>query len=274
MKHYLYLIACFLLFSCSQTKQYHSDARIPENLDDAINSPVRFSDNEDRDEYQHPKETLEFFGISPEMTVVEISPGAGYFTEILAPYLARNGQYVMAVPRLPSNPPPVMIQNERKIQEILLRHSEVQTKTKLIPFEPLNKRNKTKRDFADMVLTFNHVHNWVAKKSAPQSFKFVYDILKPGGVFGVVQHRIAEGKKKVPKSGYMTESEVIALAKKAGFKLVGRSEINANPKDTADYPTGVWTLPPTYRLGDKDRERYENIGESNRMTLKFLKAAK
>lgn len=267
-------IVCLFSISCSQVKQYHTDAPIPNSLEEAVDSSARARENVERDEYQHPKETLEFFGVKPDATVVEISPGAGYYTEILAPYLAKNGQYVMAVPRLPSRPPQFMIQNEKKIQEILLRHHEVQTKTQLIPFEPLNKRNKTKKDFADLVVTFNTVHTWVAKNSIRESFKFMFDILKPGGTLGIVQHRIAEGKKKVPKSGYMTEREVIQLAKAAGFKFVGKSEINANPKDTADYPYGVWTLPPTYRLGEKDRDRYEEIGESDRMTLKFTKSAR
>lgn len=272
MKKTITLMATLLFFSCSQVRHHQNmETTIPGTLEEAIESNARAEENTDRDKYQHPKETLEFFGLKPEMTVVEISPGAGYFTEILAPYLARAGQYVMAVPRMPSRPLPFMKENERKIQDILLQNREVQAKTKLIPFEPRDKRNKVKADWADMVLTFNHIHNFVAKKSAPQSFKFFYDILKKGGVLGVVQHRIAEGQKKIPMSGYMTENEVISLAKKAGFKLVGKSEINANPKDKADYPEGVWTLPPTYRLGEKDRDKYEDIGESNRMTLKFVK---
>lgn len=267
-KSLLLLVVTLLAFSCS----HNSDQLpVPEGLEGAIDSSARLDEHEDRDEYQHPKETLEFFGVKPNITVVQVAPGSGYYAEILAPYLAKEGQYVMAVPRMPQRPPVFMIENERKLQDILLRHKEVQAKSKFIPFEPLSKKQMSKSSFADMVLAFNTVHTWIAKKSASEAFKIVYDLLKPGGVLGIVQHRIDEKKKKVPKSGYMTEREVIELARKAGFKLVARSEINANSKDTADYPFGVWVLPPTYRLGDKERDKYEAIGESDRMTLKFVK---
>lgn len=267
------LLLLLLLFACTH-RDHKGELPIPESLEEAVNSSERTKENTERDEYQHPLETLAFFGVSPEMAVVEISPGAGYYTEILAPYLAKSGQYYMAVPRMTPNPPAVLIENERKLQEILLRHSEVRAKTKLIPLEPTDKRNKLKSEYADVVLSFNHIHNWLAKNEAQMAFKFSFDVLKPGGTFGVVQHRISEKKKRVPKSGYLTEREVITLAEKAGFKLVARSEINANPKDTADYPDGVWVLPPTYRLGDKDRDKYEDIGESDRMTLKFIRPAR
>lgn len=268
---YAILIAALCFYSCSHFKKSHEEPAIPGSLEEAVDASSRSEENSDRDEYQHPKETMEFFGIRPDMTVVELSPGSGYFTEILAPYLARQGQYVMAIPRNPQNPPPFLIENERKLQDILLRHQEVKAKTKFIPFEPIDKRNRTKREFADMVFTISTVHNWIAKDETAISLKFCHDILKKGGVLGIVQHRIRDGKKKVPKSGYMFEKEVIALVTKAGFRYAGKSEVNANPKDTADYPEGVWTLPPTYRLGDEDRSKYENIGESDRMTLKFIK---
>lgn len=268
------ILASLLLFSCSQARNQNGDLPLPGSLEEAVESSSRADENVERDEYQHPKETLEFFGIRPDMTVVEISPGAGYYTEILAPYLAKLGQYVIAIPRMPSNPPPFLIENEKKLQNILMSHQDIQAKTRIIPFESISKRNKIKPAFADMILTFNSVHNWVASKSTTMAFKLFHDLLKQGGTLGVVQHSIAEGKKNLPMSGYMTEKQVIALATKAGFKFVGRSDINANPKDTADYPEGVWTLPPVYRLGNQDRDRYEDIGESNRMTLKFTKVKK
>jgi predicted methyltransferase len=272
MKMKTLLLSAFLFFSCStQVKKQRMVDSLPESLKEAVSANSRASENTERDEYQHPLETLDFFGIKPDMTVVEISPGAGYYTEILAPFLAKEGQYVIAVPRLPSRPPKILIQNEKKIQDILLGHTDIQTKTRIIPFEPLNKRNKTKTSFADMVVTFSSVHNWVATKSTDQSFKFFYEILKPGGILGLVQHRAPEGKDVSPMSGYIHEKTVIALAEKAGFKLMSKSEINANPKDSADYPKGVWVLPPTYRLGDQNRDKYEDIGESDKMTLKFIK---
>lgn len=264
-------ILIFTLTSCTLLKKSPEAPPIPGSLEEAVEASSRSEENSDRDEYQHPKETLEFFKIRPDMTVVEISPGAGYFTEILAPYLAGQGQYVMAIPRIPQNPPPFLIENERKLQDILLRHAEVKAKTKFIPFEPIDKRNRTKKEFADLVMVISSVHNWVAKNETKDSLRFCHDILKPGGILGIVQHRIRAGKKRIPKSGYMYETEVISLITKAGFRLVEKSEINANPKDTADWPEGVWTLPPTYRLGDKDREKYEDIGESDRMTLRFVR---
>jgi predicted methyltransferase len=264
------LFLFFIVVSCSQFRK-HEDPAIPGSLEEAVESSARAEENTERDEFQHPKATLEYFGIKPAMTVVEISPGAGYYTEILAPYLAREGQYVMAIPRIPQNPPPFLIENEKKLQDILLRQQEVKAKTKFIPFEPLDKRNRIKKDYVDLVLVFGHVHNWIAKNETAVSLKFCHDILKKGGTLGIVQHRIKAGKKRVPKSGYMYEKEVINLVTKAGFKLVGKSEINANPRDTADYPEGVWVLPPTYRLGEEDRDKYEDIGESDRMTLKFVK---
>lgn len=260
-----------LIASCSHDKKYHQEASLPGSLKEAVNSSFRSPENEGRDEYLHPLESLEFFGIKPNMTVVEVSPGAGYFTEILAPYLAPEGQYYMAVPRLPSRPPRVLVENERKIQDILLRNAEVASKTKFIPLEPIDKRNQTKKEFADLVINFNNVHNWVAKKETKEIFGLFYDILKPGGVLGITQHRIRNGQRKMPKSGYMTEAEVILLAQTAGFKFIGKSEINANPKDKAGHPGGVWALPPTLRHGDKDRRKYESIGESDKMTLKFIK---
>ncbi len=270
MKIYALLLA-LILCSCSQFRNGQEEPPIPESLEDAVNSHARSEENSDRDEYQHPAETLTYFGVTPKMAVVEISPGAGYFTEILAPLLAREGQYFMAVPRVPPHPPAFVIENEKKLQDILLRQAEVKAKTKFIPFEPLDKRNRTRRDFADVVLAITSFHNWVAKDETRISLRFCRDILKPGGTLGIVQHRIDEGKKRVPKSGYMYEKEVISLVTKAGFKFVGKSEINANPRDTADYPEGVWTLPPTYRMGDVDKRKYEYIGESDRMTLKFIK---
>lgn len=266
----IYIIILFVIYSCAHKYPDRQEV-LPQSLEGVVDSKFRSPENSDRDEYQHPKETLEFFGIKPSMTVVEVSPGPGFFTEILAPYLSKEGQLYLAIPRLPPRPSRVLVENEKKLQDILMRHQDVQAKTKIIPFEPIDKRNKTPKDFADAVLVFNSVHNWQAKNQTAESFKLFHDILKPGGTLGVVQHRVRDGNKKVPKSGYLYQSEVISFARAAGFKLVEASEINANPRDKADYPKGVWTLPPTYRLGETDRDKYEDIGESHRMTLKFRK---
>jgi predicted methyltransferase len=151
------------------------------------------------------------------------------------------------------------------------RHKNFQSNIRLIPFAPIDKKNKLPAHFADRVLIFNSIHNWVSKNYMKQSFEFIHHVLKPGGVLGIVQHRIKEGEFNYPMSGYLTEQEVISLAQKAGFRLVDSSEINANLKDKANYPLGVWCLPPIYRMGNKERERFEEIGESDKMTLKFIK---
>lgn len=274
MKIVTFFIFLFILTSCSQGVKKRRVVNLPADLKEAVSSDARADENRDRDQFQHPGETLAFFGIKSTMTVVEVSPGAGYFAEILAPYLAKDGQYVIVIPRMPSNPPEFLIENEKKLQNILISHQDIQAKTRIIPFEPMSKRNKIKPAYADMVVTFNSVHNWVASNSTPMAFKLFHDLLKQGGVLGVVQHRIAGAKKNVPMSGYLTEKQVISFASQAGFKFVSKSEINANPKDKANYPDGVWTLPPVYRLGGKDKDKYEDIGESDRMTLKFIKIRK
>lgn len=271
MKFFQFLLILLGLISCTTGRKDYYDTKLPSDLEAAISAGWRLEENTERDQYQHPLETLKFFGLTQTLTVVEVSPGSGYFTEILAPYLAPKGHLYLAVPRLPPRPALVLLENEKKIQDIFLRHKEVQTKTRIIPFEPIDKRNKIRKNFADLVLSFNSVHNWIATKTAVDSFKFFYNVLKPNGILGIVQHKIPDGKANVLKSGYMYEDEVIKLAQAAGFKLAGRSEINANPKDTADYPKGVWTLPPTYRLGEDNKRTYKDIGESNRMTLKFIK---
>jgi predicted methyltransferase len=266
-----FILSLLFVFSCSTKKKDYFRHTLPGTLEYAVFAPWRSDESRERDKYQHPIETLNFFGIKPWMSVVEVSPGPGYYTEILAPYLADKGQLYLAVPRLPPRPARVLLENEQKLQEILLRHKEVQNKTKLVPFEPIEERTKHFRGIADMVVSFNSVHNWVAKNEAPKSFKFFHDLLRNRGILGVVQHRIHDGKNRLPKSGYMYESEVISLATKAGFKFMGKSEINANPRDSADYPEGVWVLPPLFRPGRYEKKYYQKIGESDRMTLKFMK---
>lgn len=257
------------LVACSQTTE-NKTADLPQSLSEAISSPLRSPENVKRDIYRHPKETLEFFGLKPDMTVIEITPGAGWYTEILAPYLARSGKYIMAVGALTDKSPAYAITNDQKVRAILAQYPEVKEKAVIAPFDPL-KQDITEPGTVDLVLTFRNVHNWLGNNSAQAAFKAFHRALKPGGTLGVVEHRVRANRTLDPKSGYMTEKQVIALATKAGFTLVGRSEINANEKDTADHPAGVWTLPPSLRLGDKDRKKYEAIGESDRMTLKFRK---
>jgi predicted methyltransferase len=242
-------------------------------IDQAIAGGHRSIANRARDVHRHPRETLLFFGLRPELTVVEIWPGAGWYTEILAPVLRERGRYYAAHFHVDEKSPRYMGPSRRSYEKRLADHAEIYDRTTITAFSAPQQTAIAPKGTADLVLTFRNVHNWTAAKSDEASFRAFYDALKPGGVLGVVEHRAQEGTplEQMIKTGYMTEAYVIALAGKAGFKLVARSEINANPKDTKDHPRGVWTLPPTFRLGAQDREKYLAIGESDRMTLKFVK---
>ena len=234
-----------------------------------LDAPHRSAANRARDAYRHPVETLTFFGIKPTMTVVEVSPSGGWYTEILAPYLKDGGTYYAA-----HNDPGA---GERAVAGIerfkaKLASSPVYANVKLTAF---GKDNMTMAPAgtADAVLTFRNVHNWYIGGYAPAAFKAFATVLKRGGILGVEEHRLPEDMPDAmqTKSGYMKRSTVLKLAEDAGFKFVGESKVNANPKDTHDYPKGVWTLPPNYAEGDTDKARYTAIGESDRMTLKFVK---
>jgi predicted methyltransferase len=277
----LSLVIVGLLSACA-TKQAQVEAPpapttqiLPTSLDEAVKSSYRTEENTKRDQYRHPIETLNFFGIKPDMTVVEISPGAGWYMEILAPYLAARGHYIAATP--PSNPENTyMAELNAKVAAWLKSHPEVEKSVQFTAFNPPTQLEIAPPNSADMVLTFRNVHNWMSKGAAYSAFKAFYKALKPGGVLGVVEHRAAANSKKIDpqaKSGYVPEERVIHFAKQAGFVLQEKSEINANPKDTKDHPEGVWTLPPTLRLGDEDKEKYLAIGESDRMTMRFVKPA-
>lgn len=244
-------------------------AALPRTLEEAVANPTRSAANRARDPYRHPLETLTFFGVKPGQTVLEISPGRGWYTEILAPMLADNGQYIVAVPEPGENE--YMRKMVTEFNEWMRSNSALGGKGTAVTFDLASDDVIRPAVQADVVLTFRNVHNWVGAKAEQKAFKAFFLNLKPGGALGVVEHRASETGKLDPKSGYMKTSEVIRLAKNAGFKLEAQSEINANPKDTKDHPEGVWTLPPNLRLGEKDREKYVAIGESDRMTLLFRK---
>ncbi|WP_397474722.1 class I SAM-dependent methyltransferase [Pusillimonas sp.] len=240
----------------------------------AIASDKRTPAYVQRDAARHPYETLSFFGIQPAMTVVELSPGGGWYTEILAPYLRDKGHYIAAA--YSENSPR---ENRRgytaNFKKKLAADPDRFGKVQLAVFEPPSDLSFAQPGSADLILTFRNLHNWLSygDDNMRRVFESVYATLKPGGVFGVVEHRLPEAMPQdaTASSGYMHESYVIDMAKSVGFKLAEKSEVNANPKDTADHPNGVWALPPTYRNKDEHRDRYEAIGESDRMTLKFVK---
>jgi len=254
---------------CASTSTRQATAT---KLDTILAGTHRSAANSARDTARHPKETLLFFGLRPEMQVVEIWPDpAGWYTEVIAPLVREEGKYYAAI-----------IGEDPASQNIGNRISAFRAKLNGNPllYDKVEVTTFTQGsgDIAppgsvDMVVTFRNIHNWMGRGWAPEAFAKMYKVLKPGGVLGVVEHRGDPGKPQDPqaKSGYVNEPFAIGLAEGAGFKLVAKSEINANPKDTRDYEQGVWTLPPVYRLGDKDREKYAAIGESDRFTLKFVK---
>jgi predicted methyltransferase len=232
-----------------------------------IDGPQRSPANKARDPYRHPAEIVAFFGIRPDSNVVEIVPGrAGYWTEILAPYLKDHGHYTISGDATRDIAP---------LNTRIAISPEFYGKIAVTEFNG-GDQEVAPRGSADFVLTFCNIHNWMRAGTAEAAFRAFYRALKPGGVLGVEEHRARADQPQDPhaKSGYVRQDYAIALAERAGFKLIGSSEVNANPKDTKDYPEGVWTLPPTYRLGDQDREKYAAIGESDRFVLKFERPAK
>lgn len=261
-------LAAAILAAASASAQVAPSA-IPTEIVAATASPGRTPENRARDVYRHPGPTLAFFGLKPGMTVVEIWPSGMYFTQILAPAIGAGGHLYAATsaPDAATKTPAAIAALQAK-----LATDPVYANTSVTA---LGKRQYdiAPPGSADMVLTFRNVHNWLNDDYAPQAFQAFYRALKPGGVLGVEEHRLPENRSTDldGSKGYVKQSAVIAMAQAAGFKLVTASEINANPKDTADYPKGVWTLPPNYAEGDKDRARYAAIGESDRMTLKFVK---
>lgn len=239
----------------------------------AIDGSHRDKRNVARDVYRHPLKTLSFFGIQPDMTVVEILPGGkGWYMEILAPYLRDKGTYYAASFDQDS----VIEYFQRGIamfNKKVAAHPEVYKNIKVTEFAPPSKTDIAPAGSADMVLTFRNVHNWMKRGGDRAAFESFYKTLKSGGILGVVEHRANTDQPQDPKaeSGYVREDFVIELAESVGFKLAAKSEINANPRDTKDYKAGVWTLPPSLRLKDDNNEKYLAIGESDRMTLKFIK---
>lgn len=234
----------------------------------AVAAPTRTEANRARDVYRHPVETLNFFGVKPGDTIVEIWPGGGWYTEILAPLTTAGGGTLYAA--APWN-------RLTRLQKWQADSPDVYGKLRFAEFPAVagSGNPAVPAGTADVVLTFRNVHNWRfdGTDQTAEAFRQIHAMLKPGGVLGVVEHRLDEtmDSKLEESSGYMKTTSVIRFAEAAGFKLLGASEVNANPKDTKDYPKGVWTLPPVLREGDTDRAKYLAIGESDRMTLKFVK---
>ena len=261
-------VAVLLAASCSTTSTRETTALA---LDNILAGSQREVENSARDRYRHPKETLLFFGIRPEMKVLEVWPEPGWYTEIIAPLLREHGKYYAAV--IAADPESKYVTGRLSdYQQKLASKPDLYGAVEVVTF-PNDGTDVVPPGSLDMVVTFRNIHNWMARDGAEQAFATLYKALKPGGVLGVVEHRgnpaIAQDPKA--KSGYVNEDYAVRLIEGQGFRLVGESQVNANPKDTKDYEQGVWTLPPTYRLGDQDRQKYAQIGESDRFTLKFVK---
>ena len=248
-----------------------------EALEKAANGSHRAEGHSARNDSRNPVETLKFFGLNPNMTVVEVSPGGGgWYTEILAPFLRDKGMLYLGSYD-PDSTSDYYRGNAIKFNEKLAAHPKAYDKAVIGIFDPAGKMETAPSGSADMVLTFRNTHNWYRSGQAETSFAAMYEFLKPGGVLGVVQHRGKDGETYDGKAGYMTEAQVVALAEGAGFVLIDKSEINANPRDTKNHPGGVWSLPPVLRLKDDEQHLKESmmaIGESDRMTLKFVRPVK
>ena len=247
-------------------------------LQEVVKSPHRAPGASQRDKDRHPVETLTFFGLKQDMNVLELDAGGGWYTELLAPVLRKRGKLTVAGP----NPDGSMTDRQtlygKRLRGFLDKAPELGDKVDFLAIDPtagFSFPADRKASF-DAVLAFRALHNWQRRNVLDKNLAAVFEALKPGGIFAVEAHRAKPGAdpKTSAEKGYLPEAYVIEQVQAAGFKLESKSEINKNPKDTADHPEGVWTLPPTLRLGDKDRDKYVAIGESDRMTLKFIKPKK
>lgn len=282
MRHVL--IACTLAAGLSisiaaiagaqETAAAPAHAEVDAALQQAVAGDWRGAENTARDRYRHPAETLAFFGVKPDQTVIEITPGGGWYAEILAPLLRDKGHYIAAV----VDPMAVKEGGSRDYQQKSKSGLEAKfaaapaqfDRARVVAYDPAAPVFGAPGS-ADVVLTFRNVHNWRSAGQAEGMFRGFFAVLKPGGVLGVAEHRANGAVGDDDKSGYVGEQQVIAMAEAAGFQLDAKSEVNANPKDTKDYPGGVWTLPPTNKHDAEDNAEYRAIGESDRMTLRFVK---
>jgi predicted methyltransferase len=265
------VLACIGLLQAGCAGAPTTKSETAAELERILAGEHRSAENRARDRDRNPKETLLFFGIRPEMTVVEVWPGAGWYTEIIAPLVNERGKYY-AAHWAPNPERPRLQEGIDAFKAKLAANPALYSGATVTALGP-GSTEIAPPGSADLVVTFRNIHNWMANEFAPQAFEAMHRALKPGGVLGVVEHR---GNPAVPqdpkaKSGYVNEDHAIRMIEAAGFRLVAKSEVNANPRDTRDYPKGVWTLPPTFAEKDVDREKYAAIGESDRFTLKFVR---
>jgi predicted methyltransferase len=261
----LFIISFLFIVSTNTTAQH-------EFIGAAVDSKHRSAEHKARDIYRHPIDTLTFFGLKRDMKVVEILPGRGWYTEILAPSLKEKGELTVASFG-EDHPNDYLRGIHSDFMKILDANPDVYGNVKRVNFQDKGYLDGVADNSQDMVLTFRNTHNWIRFGGIEEAYSSFHRVLNKGGVLGVVQHRANKGDdpKESSQKGYVPETYLIKLLEGMGFELVDKSEINANPKDSKDHPEGVWTLPPSYRLKDVDKEKYTAIGESDRMTLRFVK---
>lgn len=248
-----------------------SPAKRTENkIRDALMGKHRSKKDKDRGPHRHPLITLTFFGLEDSMNVIELQPGWGWYTDVLAPVLRERGKLTVTVPDPGGDPESYGLRQARALDEKKARHPEIFDKVETVVVEPPGKLTLGPPGSADMVLGLRCLHTWMEGGYAEAMLAEIFKVLRAGGTFGVEGHRADPGKTD-PRTGYVAEDDAIKLIEKAGFKLDAKSNANANPRDTKDHPEGVWTLPPTLALGDTDRDKYLAIGESDRFTLRFKK---
>ena len=272
LKKIIFAALALTLAAQSFAQSLPMGVRVAESLD----STERSLEEQARDRYRHPVATLDFFGLEDGMSVMEIWPSGGWYAKILAPVMNGNGQYIQAIwdPEVEGQPG-YRYSLPEALNATFANNPGYYGEVETVHYSPPESASLGEADSVDMILTFRSIHGLVNSGDAQAVFNEFARVLKPGGTLGVVQHRADAGTdpEVTAKKGYVSEEAVIAMAEKAGLSLSSSSEINANPKDTKDYADGVWTLPPSYRLGDTDREKYSAIGESDRMTLRFEKPA-
>jgi len=250
------------------------DLSVPARIERAMFGDHRPADNIARNRHRHPVGTLHFLGLEADMTVMEIWPSSGWYTEVLAPVMRDTGKLrVAAYDTSIEGQPEYRYRLHKRLLGKFEAHPGIYDQVEIVPYSPPHSEDLGEPESVDMVVTFRNLHGWVQDGIAAQIFADFFSVLKPGGTLGIVQHRADAGADplKSAEQGYVPESHVREIAESAGFVFAASSQVNANPADTRDHPEGVWTLPPSLRLGEENKEKYLAIGESDRMTLRFKK---
>jgi len=261
------LAATVVLTACG-VNDSGSQAKLP----DVTTGDHRPADEVARDRFRNPQATLEFFGLQPSSKVVELWPSGGWYTKVIAPAVRDSGVYY-AAHFDPESKIEMLRKSRSGYETFLASRPELYDQVVITVLQPPAKTDIAPAGSVDLVVSFRSVHNWMAFGMQDDVMAAVYKALKPGGVFGVVEHRGIAGTEQDPKaaSGYVTEAYMIELAEKAGLVFDSSSEVNANSLDTKDHPSGVWSLPPRLKDGDDTKDKYLTIGESDRFTLRFKK---